>query len=721
MADLTPTNLPFMTAWRAVARHRHLLLPIAFLAMLVVLIVPMPTFVMDLLICANIAIAAIILMTTIYMQRPLDFSVFPSLLLATTLFRLVLNVASTRLILSADAATPAEAEAVAGHVIEAFGNVVAGRSQVVGIIIFIILIVVQFVVITKGATRMSEVAARFTLDAMPGKQMAIDADLSAGLIDEAEAKRRRSETMREADFYGAMDGASKFVRGDAIAGIIITLVNIVGGFAIGAFDKGWSMTESLEVFTTLTIGDGLVSQIPSFIIAIAAGLIVARAGDKQTLGEEIPAQLTSQPVALFLIAGFFGLLAFTPLPTMPLLAGAAIVGGVAWGITFVARQQKVLKEAEARQEAARTAAPPPPVEDLLRLDTMEIEIGYGLVQMVDANRGGDLLDRIAMIRRQLAAEIGIVVPPIRIRDNMQLDPNAYRVKIRGAVIGEGEVYPHLLMAMDSGMATGKPDGIAGREPAFGLEAIWIEPEQKQRAENMNYTVVDATSVVATHLSELIRGHADELLTRQEVNHLLDQLRQKSPKIVEEAIPGVIKVGDLQKVLQNLLKERVPIRDLETILETLADWGAHTKDTDVLTEYVRNALRRTISSLFATRQEGQRDRLHCITMDPAAEDLISGYIERGPGGTSMSMPPDVANRIVRAVAQAAEPLVSSGHQLVILSSPTVRAQVRQIVESRFPNAVVLGYNEIVKEVDVESLGLVQVEERAAYPRAAAAVA
>ena len=706
------TKPNFANPLAIVAKYRHLLVPVAFLSMLVVLIIPVHPVLMDTFICANIAIASIILMTTIYMSRPLDFSVFPALLLGTTLFRLVLNVASTRLILSADAQTPEQAKDVAGQVIETFGNFVAGNSQIVGVIIFIILVVVQFIVITKGATRMSEVAARFTLDAMPGKQMAIDADLSAGLIDENTARTRREEITREADFYGAMDGASKFVRGDAIAGIIITIINIVGGFAIGAFEKGWTMGESLGVFTTLTIGDGLVSQIPSFIIAIAAGLIVARAGDRSTLGDEIPQQLTSQPTALYLIAAFLGVLGLTPLPTMPLLTGALLVAALAWSTKSAVKHKQAQEESVARQEAAEQQPEESPVEELLHVDTMEIEIGYGLVQLVDNSRGGDLLDRISMIRRQLAAELGIVVPPVRIRDNMQLGPNQYRVKIRSATVGQGEVYPDLLMAMDSGMATDRPEGIAGREPAFGLDAIWIEPDLRQRAEAMQYTVVDSTSVMATHLSELVRQHADELLTREEVGHLIEQLKTKSPKLVDEAIPNLIKPGELQKVLQALLRERVPVRDLETIVETCADWAVHTKDPDVLTEYVRNALRRTISSMYAVMDEqtGQ-EKLYCVTMDPQTEELINGYVDRGPTGTTMSIPPQLANGIANAIATAAEPLLAAGHQLVVLSSPTVRAPIRQIAEGRLPNAVVLGYNEITQELDVESLGLVQYDANA----------
>ncbi|MCH8344606.1 MAG: flagellar biosynthesis protein FlhA [Planctomycetes bacterium] len=699
--------MPIVFYW--VAKFKHLLVPLSFLGLVIVLLVPMPPAMMDLLILANISLAVVIMLTTIYMLRPLDFSVFPSLLLATTLFRLVLNIASTRLILTADADSPEQATAVAGRVIEAFGHFVAGDSIIVGAIIFIILVVVQFVVITKGATRMSEVAARFTLDAMPGKQMAIDADLSAGLIDEAEARQRRDEVMREADFYGAMDGASKFVRGDAIAGIIITLVNLAGGFAIGALEKGWTMAESLSVFTRLTIGDGLVSQIPAFIIAIAAGLIVARTSDKATIGDEIPSQLTSQPMALYLIAGFLGVLAFTPLPSTPLLGAGLLIGTLAWSIGYIGRKSTVLLEAEARAEAAKTPPQQPPVEELLHVDTLEIEIGYGLVPLVDTARGGDLLDRIAMVRRQLAAEIGLVVPPVRIRDNVQLEANVYHIKLRGAVIGEGTVYPNLLMAMDSGLATGKVEGISGKEPAFGLDAIWIEPALKPRAETMNYTVVDAASVLTTHLTELLKRHADEILSREEVNHLIEQLKSKSPKLVEEIIPGVVKPGELQKVLQNLLRERIAIRDLEAIVETMGDWAPHTKDLDVLTEYVRNTLRRTISNQHSETNEQGQARLYCVTMDPSIEDVINGYVDRGPSGTTMSMPPEVSNRIAGAVRRTAEPLLAAGHQLTVLTSPTVRAQLKQILCGHLPNVSVLSYNEVVKDLDVESMGLVQFEE------------
>ncbi len=704
-----------------IARHRHLIVPLSFLGLVGVLVVPLPPAILDLLICLNIAIGAIVLMTTIYMRRPLDFSVFPALLLGTTLFRLVLNVASTRLILSIETKDPVAASAAAGHVIEAFANFVAGNNAVVGAITFIILVIVQFVVITKGATRMSEVAARFTLDAMPGKQMAIDADLSAGTIDEKEARARRDEISREADFYGAMDGASKFVRGDAIAGIIITIINIVGGFAIAKFQLGWDAADAMKTFMLLTIGDGLVSQLPAFLVAIASGLIVARAGGGKTVGEEIPNQLASQPMALYLIGGFLILLSFTPLPTIPLMSAGILLGVIAYAIQWKARKQKEIAEISARSEAARKPVEQPKVEELLTVDTLELEIGYAVVGLVDASRGGDLLERIAGIRRHLAVELGLVMPSVRIRDNMQLDPNEYRVKIRGAVVASGKVYPELLMAMDSGLAHGKLEGIATKEPAFGLEAIWITRGLREKAENSNWTVVDATSVLATHLSEVVRVHADELLTREEVSNLLAQLKQKTPKLVEELVPGIVKPSDLQKILQALLRERVAIRDLETVIETLAEWIPHTKDHDVLVEYVRNGLRRSICMQFTEVDERGRPRLRCVTMDPALEDVISGYIDRSPSGTTFTIPPQLATRIARAVAESARPLADVGRPIVVLASPSVRAQVRQILEPHIAGVAVLGYNEVVRGTDLESVGLVQLPQSSSQHQASAGVA
>jgi flagellar biosynthesis protein FlhA len=689
-----------------IAAHRHLIVPLGFLALIGVLVVPLPPLAMDVLISANIALAAIVLLTTIYMTRPLDFSVFPALLLATTLFRLVLNVASTRLILAAGELPPGEASTAAGEVIEAFAGFVAGSNPVIGAIIFLILIIVQFLVITKGATRMSEVAARFTLDAMPGKQMAIDADLSAGLLTEEQARSRREEVTREADFYGAMDGASKFVRGDAIAGIIITAVNILGGLTIAMLMHGYTAAEAIQVFGMLSIGDGLVSQIPAFIVAIAAGLIVARAGGGSNIGMEIPAQLASQPTALFLISGFLGMLALTPLPTIPLLLAGLVTGGIGWSMRKATTAAEGRREDEARREAEAERTQPKPVESLLSVDVLELEVGYGLVRLVDAASGGDLLERIARVRQELAMELGMVMPPVRIRDNMQVPPEHYRVKIRGAVVAEGDVHADLLMAMDSGLATGTLQGIAGKEPAFGLDAIWIEPALRHRAEVQNYTVVDPTSVLATHLAEIVRRHADELLTREEVSSLVDQLKEKAPRLVEEVIPSQLKTGELQKVLQSLLREGVSIRDLETIIETLGDWSTHTKDADVLVEYVRHALRRTICTGHAELDESGRPRLHVVTMDPDVEERLAAHVDRGAAGTTVSVPARLAGEVARAVAEAARPLSDAGRPIIVVSSPTVRAPLRQILQPHLAGVVVLGYNELADGFDVRSAGLVQ---------------
>jgi len=698
---------------KGIARHRGLLAPLTLMLLLIVVLVPLPPVLLDLLITVNIALSIIVLITTLYIDDALDFSVFPSLLLAATMFRLVINIASTRLILTADAAGPQDAIDVAGKVISAFGTFVAGDSLVVGLIIFLILVIVQFVVITKGATRIGEVAARFTLDAMPGKQMAIDADLNAGIIDEREARARRQKISDEADFFGAMDGAGKFVRGDAIAGIIITIINILGGFTVGVLQKGWGFGETAEVFTKLTMGDGLVSQLPSFLMSLAAALVVTRASAKASLGEEFAGQLTSRPIALAIAACFLVLLAMTPLPALPLLA----LAGVLLLIVFFMTGQ-TLADAEAKQAAVakeQTAKPEPPaVEKVLKVDALELEVGFGLVPLVDAGQGGDLLDRIASVRRQLAAEMGVVMPPVRIRDNMALDASTYRVKIRGNEVAEGAVFLGKLLAMDAGVASGPIAGRKTVEPAFGLDAYWIEPAQKDQAEAMNYTVVDPSSVLATHLTEIAKAHADELLTRDEVANLLEQLKEKAPRLVEETVPAIVKTGELQKVLQNLLRERVPVRDLEVVLETLADWAPRTKDLDVLTEYVRNALRRTICGQYATPIDDaagarRRFRLPCVTLDPAFEDWINGYVDRSGGATVLSIPATAANQAVERITAALQPLLAGGHQAVVIASPQVRGVVRQILEPHLPAAAVLGYNEIVPEVEIESMGLVTPRE------------
>lgn len=707
-------------AWvQRLARFRDLLLPIGFIAALAVIVIPVPPFVIDLMLSANIALAAIILMTTIFVTRPLDFSVFPSLLLATTLFRLVLNIATTRLILSADAQTPDEAAEVAGKVIESFANFVTGSSIVVGLILFAILVIVQFVVITKGSTRISEVAARFTLDGMPGKQMAIDADLNAGLIDENEARRRREEIDQEADFYGAMDGASKFVRGDAIAGIIITLVNIAGGFAIGVFIKDWSMAESASLFTRLTIGDGLVSQVPAFIISIAAGLVVTRSSSRRDLGTELVEQVLGKTAALGITSGFLFALAFVGLPTIPMLSLSAATAMAAYFMHRATKEKAVAEAVKVQEEAQSATQEPAPMDQVMHIDTMELEIGYNLVRLVAKDQGGDLVERLTMIRRQLAAELGLVMPPVRIRDNMQLQPTDYNIKIRNNTVASGMVVPGQFLAMDGGLAMEPVPGMKTREPAFGLEATWIEPGVKQRAESLSYTVIDATSVLATHITEVVKTHAAELLTREETNNLIMQLKERAPKLCGEVLDNdapLIKPGELQRVLQNLLMERVPIRDMETIVETLGDWATRTKDLDVLTEYVRNALRRTICSMYAVQEPDPEsppeqpvmvNKLYCVSLDPMLEDQINSYIERSAEGTSMAMPPIVANRITTAMSMELNRLIQVGHHPIVLASPQVRAQVRKLLEPHFPTAVVLGYNEVSKGVNVESIGLVQV--------------
>lgn len=695
-----------MPEWmERVTRFRGMIVPIGFVMLMAVVLIPLPPAMLDILISVNISISVIILLTTLYMNKALEFSVFPSLLLATTLLRLVLNIASTRLILTADAATPDQAADVAGKVIMAFGSFVSGDSLFVGVVIFLILMLVQFMVVTKGAGRIAEVAARFTLDAMPGKQMAIDAELANGMLTESEARQRREDISREADFYGAMDGASKFVKGDAIAGIIITGVNIAGGFAVGIIERGWPAGQVAEIFTKLTIGDGLTSQVPSFIISIAAALIVTRSGSKANLGNELTAQLTSQPTGLGITAGFLAVLALTPLPTVPLLTTATAIGVLSWAMRRAGKVREQEAVEQAIEENQAHAPEPPPVEDLLKVDVLELEVGYGIVSLIDTAQGGDLLERIAAVRRQLAVELGLVMPPVRIRDNMQLPPNEYRLKIRGNVVATNTVEPGMLMAMDSGLTTGPVEGVPAQEPAFGLDAWWIDASLRSKAEARNYTVVDPSSVLATHITEVVKTHADELLTRQEVNNLVEGLKEKAGKLVEDTIPGVVKPGDLQKVLQALLRERVPVRDMETIIETLADWGTKTQDADVLVEYVRNALRRTICSQYASPDDTGVLTLTCATLDPALEDQIDAYIERGGHGTSLHMPANVAKQIADAIATQLQSVSARGRLPVVIASPTVRAVVWQIISPHVPGAAVLGYNEVVAGIEVSSVGLV----------------
>jgi len=678
--------------------HRGALFPCAAAALIFVLLIPLPTPVLDLLLICNILLSTVILMTVMYLRGPLEFSSFPSLLLTMTLLRLVLNTATTRLILS----NGATGTAAAGRVVEAFGVFVASNSLAVGVIIFLIITVIQFVVITKGATRIAEVAARFTLDGMPGKQMAIDADLNAGLIDESEARRRRREISQEADFYGAMDGASKFVRGDAIAGIVITFVNILGGLYIGMVADGRGLMDSLAVYTKLTIGDGLASQIPAFILSVAAGLLVTRSTGQTNMGEEVLAQLFAKPTALVMAAGFLAVLTLTPLPSAPLLMTATGCGLLAF---FINRHQVAAATARLTEQRVRERARPEKVESILQVDALEMQIGLGLVRLVDRSRGGDLLERIAAMRRQLAAELGLVVPPCRIRDNANLEPNQYRLLLRGQEIARGELQPELLLAINSGLASERVGGIETREPAFGLTAWWIPPDQRVRAETLNYTVVEPTGVVTTHLTELVKRYADELLSRAETHKLLENLKQRNAALIEEVVPNLLKPAEVQKVLQNLLRERVPIIDLETILETLGDWAPRTRDPEILTEYVRSALARTLCAQY---RDGA-GILHCITIDPATEDYVHGNIQRLEFGSNLTLPPERQTQLAqRAREQVERAAPAGGASLVVLCSPSIRAWVRRMIEPLLPTTAVLSLNEIVRGVEVQAHGVVKLD-------------
>ncbi|RIK81933.1 MAG: flagellar biosynthesis protein FlhA [Planctomycetota bacterium] len=675
---------------------RDLLVPLALIASVLVILVPLPTLVIDALLALNITAAIIILLTTIYVRTPLEFSIFPSLLLATTLARLVLNVATTRLILSH---APRDKELAAGEVVKSFSEFVAGDSNIlVGVIIFSIIVVIQFVVITKGATRISEVAARFALDGMPGRQMAIDADLNAGIIDEKEAQRRRQEITHQADFFGAMDGASKFVRGDAIAGIVITLINVVAGFVIGMMD-GMSLAESAKVFTKLSIGDGLVSQVPAFLISLAAGLLVTRSSSETNLPAEVFHQLFSRPQALIVAGVFLSLLVFTNLPATPLTTIGA--GCMALAIMMLRRE----KEAKVAEEtAAKTQAAKPPeerIEDFLVTDPMEIELGAYLIRIANPKQGGDLLDRIAKVRQNVAVDIGIIMPKVRVRDNVRLEREQYRIKIADVAVAEGAVYPHLMLAIDSGATTGKVPGHEVREPAFGSAAVWIEPGRKAHAETLGYTVVEPATVLATHLTEIVRRHAAELLTRDDTKHLIDELKKASPAVVDELIPGQMKLAEVQQILQNLLREQVPIRNLRGILETLGDYAPRTKEPVLLTEYVRHQLARVICSRYRDRE----NRLYCVTLDPALEDRIRAGIEHTERGLFVRMSPKAVETTCGLISKEVEKLTRASHPPLVLVSPQIRAGLKQLSEAHLPKLVVLSYNEITRDTQIESLGVV----------------
>ncbi len=680
-----------------IQQHSDVLVAAVLIMIVLMMIIPLPTMLLDILLCVNITLSLVIVLVTIYNSEALDFSVFPSLLLITTLFRLALNISSTRLILL---------EGYAGEVITAFGNFVVGGNAVVGFIVFLILVVIQFVVITKGAERVSEVAARFTLDAMPGKQMAIDADLNQGAITDAEAKIRRKKIQDEASFYGAMDGASKFVKGDAIASIIITLINIGGGFIIGMLMRNLSAMQALQTYTLLTVGDGLVGQIAALLISTATGIIVTRsASDGDNLGADLVSQLFRNPRVFFIACGVLVLLAIVPgLPGIPFFVLSMIAGFIGYSLrrTVEVGEEKAEEQKQQAAKEKQAATKPENIVSLLQVDPMELEIGYSLIPLVDTGQGGDLLERIVMIRRQCALELGLVVPTIRIRDNIQIKPNAYIIKLKGIEIAKGELLLDHFLAMNSGTVFEEVPGIETIEPAFGLPALWITEQQREQAELNGYTVVDAVSVLATHLTEVIKAHADEILGRKETQDLVDNLKKTNETLVEEVMSQMPSVGEIQKVLANLLRERISIRDMSTIFEVLADYARATKDTDILTEYVRHAMARQI-----TQQNLQNNTIPCITLDPALENRIAGAVQRTDRGSYVSLDPDTMQKLLTVLNTELTKLTNMGYQPIVLTSPAVRPYFRKLVERSIEGVIVLSHAEIEQSVELQILGVVKV--------------
>ncbi len=679
------------------AARSDIVLAAAVMGIITVLIIPVPSGFLDFALAFNITFSLVVLLTTLYVTRPLELSVFPGMLLIVTLMRLSLNVASTRLILG---------EGYAGEVINSFGNFVVQGNYVVGFIIFVILVIIQFVVITKGAGRISEVAARFTLDAMPGKQMAIDADLNAGIITDEVARTRREEISQEADFYGAMDGASKFVRGDAVAGILITLINIIGGFIIGAAMNDMSLAESLKTYSLLSIGDGLVTQIPALLVSTASGVIVTRAASSSNMGTDLTTQLTRQPRAILVTSVV--LILFGLVPGMP-TATFLVIGLVMGGIGYVTREAQKARLQQAEEEAKSTVDQAPVAEarteDLLKVDQIGLEIGYGLIPMVDANQGGDLLERISTIRKQLASELGIIVPSVRIRDNVQLKPNEYQVKIKGIRVAGSELMPDHYLAINPGFVDEKLDGFDVREPAFGLNATWIIPTLKEVAEANNYTVVEPSATLATHLTEVVRNSAPEILTRQDVQHLVETLKEDYPALVDAVIPELVPLGTLHKVLQTLLAERVPVRDLATIVETTSDYIGATKEPDVLAEYVRMALKRQITEMY----KDNTGRINVYTIDPAVEQHLADSVQNTKQGLMLVLEPAMTEKLLEQIGQQTERMQNAGLTAVCICSPNVRLALRRLVEVTYPALAIVSYNEIVPNVEIVSTGMVRFQD------------
>ncbi len=673
----------------------HIIVPVAVMGMILVMVLPMPPVLMDLLISLNITISLVVLLVAMYVLKPVDFSVFPSIILIVTLFRLALNIATARLILL-NGSSGIDA---AGKVIMSFGQFVVGGNYFVGIVVFLLLLAVQYVVINHGSVRISEVTARFTLDAMPGKQMSIDADLNAGLIDEKEARSRRAAVSREAEFYGAMDGAVRFTSRDAVAGILVLIINIIGGFLIGVFQFDMDLLEAAKRYTILTIGDGLVTAIPALLISVAGGIIATRAAAESNLGEDVAGQLMLNPLPLGIGSFFLLVFGLVPgLPGLPFFLLSGMTGFLAYRVQKTRQRELTIIE-KGKAERAEAEKPREKVEGLLKVDLLGLEVGYGLIRLVDASQGGDFLNRIKSIRRQVALDMGLVVPPVHITDNLQLNPREYSILLKGVEIARGELFQDQFLAINPGTAREEIPGIATVEPAFGLQARWIKSHDRERAQLNGYTVVDPTTVLATHLTEIIKSHAYELLGRQETKSLLDTVAETHPKVIEELVPKVLSIGEVQKVLQNLLKERVSIRDAVTILETLADYGTFTKNVNVLTEYCRQALGRSICKLY----QNDSNELPVFTVNPELEKNITDGIMHTDQGAYLALEPrlakDIMNRFRRTVESA------SGGSAVILCSPNVRMYVRQLLERFLPNIAILSHNEIPPNVRVISLGMV----------------
>lgn len=674
----------------------HLVIPISVMGILLLMILPVPRLLLDMLISLNITVSIIVVLVSMYILQPVNFSVFPSLLLIITLFRLALNVASTRLILLHGS----EGEDAAGRVIQAFGQFVVGGNYLVGIVVFLVLIGIQYIVINHGAVRISEVTARFTLDAMPGKQMSIDADLNAGLIDEREARLRRELIADEAEFYGAMDGAIRFTSRDAIASGLILTINIVGGLLIGVFQFDMPLADAARRFTILTIGDGLVTAIPSLLISVAGGIITTRAAAESNLGEDVVHQLFKNPVPVAISSGFLFFFGLIPgLPSFPFFLLSGLAGFMAYRTKRLRDGEQLIFDKE-KAEKAEADKPKERIERLLKVDPLGLEVGYALIRYVDANQGGDFLNRIKSIRRQIALDLGVVVPPIHITDNLQLEPRAYTILLKGVEIARGELLPEHCLAINPGTAHEDIGGTATMEPAFGLEARWIKPAERERAQLAGYTVVDPTTVLATHLSEIIKSHAHELLGRQETKTLLDAVAETHPKVVEELVPKVLSIGEVQKVLQNLLKERVSIRDAVSIFETLADYASMTKNVNILTEYCRQALARSICRQY----QNEQNDLIVFTVSPEIEKSIADAIVHTEQGSYLALEPRLAKDFMQRIRRTVESVAGSKNP-ILLCSANVRMYVRQLIERYLPAATILSHNEIPPNVRVTSVGMV----------------